>query len=154
MMNLLAYGIVVFHYLCYSVIADNSNVTSLMANCSSTGGCDFEFVIDQIAVEITGMDELRTTASNVTQTMPILRKSVTDLLSKVGDVSSDSVSIYSLGQFKYHSAIDSLKKMSASVDDAIEKSQSAAQAIMEAALCFQSPDSEKDCGAMVPDKLT
>uniref|UniRef100_A0A914VDW3 Uncharacterized protein n=1 Tax=Plectus sambesii TaxID=2011161 RepID=A0A914VDW3_9BILA len=153
MMNSLACGIVAFLCFCCSVSSDGSNVTSLLATCSN-GGCDFEFVIEQLAVEDTGTDELLTIADNVTQAMLLLRNFTSALLSSVVNADDEATTTYYLGEQKYNATMDRLNNMTVSLDRDVEKHKSAAQAIMNAALCFQSHDSNMNCGAMIPDKLT
>uniref|UniRef100_A0A914VFQ3 Uncharacterized protein n=1 Tax=Plectus sambesii TaxID=2011161 RepID=A0A914VFQ3_9BILA len=153
MMNSLAYSIVTFLCFCCSVNADSSNVTSLMANCSSTGGCDFEFIIDQYAVEITGMDELRSVVNNITETNVILKEAVTELGNAAQDAEFDANQIDSDGVQKDDRGLCHLGNINIGYDGAMEESQRAVQAIMDAALCFQSADPNKNCGAMIPSKL-
>uniref|UniRef100_A0A914WW54 Uncharacterized protein n=1 Tax=Plectus sambesii TaxID=2011161 RepID=A0A914WW54_9BILA len=153
MMTSLAYGIVALFCFCCSVSSDGSNITSLLPTCSN-GGCDFEFIIDQLAVEVTGMDELRSVVNNITIELPISGKaagSVCSAVTKAIDTAENKM--YFPGEQSYDGSMDRLKKMNVSFDEAMDKSQHAAQAIMEAALCFQSADPNINCGAMIPDKL-
>uniref|UniRef100_A0A914X061 Uncharacterized protein n=1 Tax=Plectus sambesii TaxID=2011161 RepID=A0A914X061_9BILA len=153
MMNSLAYGIVAFLCFCCSVKADSSNVTSLLANCTN-GGCDFEFIIDQYAVEATDIDELRSVVNNITIELPISGKaagSVCGAVTKAIDTAENK--IYYPGEYSYNQSSCHLNNMNVNFDVVIGNSQRAAQAIMEAALCFQSADPNKNCGALIPSKL-
>uniref|UniRef100_A0A914XTS5 Uncharacterized protein n=1 Tax=Plectus sambesii TaxID=2011161 RepID=A0A914XTS5_9BILA len=152
MMNSLACGIVAFLCYCCLVSSYGSNVTSLLATCSN-GGCDFEFVIEQQAVEVTGVDELLTIVNNITETNVILEKAVTKLRGTAQDAGFDADGIDSDGVQKYDKGMCHLGNINIGYDGAMEESQRAAQAIMEAALCFQSADPNKNCGALIPSKL-
>uniref|UniRef100_A0A914VDB8 Uncharacterized protein n=1 Tax=Plectus sambesii TaxID=2011161 RepID=A0A914VDB8_9BILA len=152
MMTSSAYSIVALFCFCCSVSSDGSNVTSLLATCSN-GGCDFEFIIDQLAVEVTGMDELRTIVNNITIELPISGKAAGSVCGAVNSAESEAAGINSDGEHKYYGAMDRLNRMRVNFDGDMGEAQSAAQAIMNAALCFQSADPNRNCGAMIPDKL-